>query len=138
MAAQVSLDSMKADSYGKTFGDVFKNSTTKRALVLAIEIMNDPAKQRAMVDAVLLHRKPPLVGCVKAIEDSRAFFDAMALTDKGLSDRLKNAIGVACKLVMAELGFVPLNLENGNPAMGFLNDKYSKYFTTARKFKRVK
>lgn len=133
MAARVTIADFQADEQGSSYADVLNDPAAAKALEVALEVMNTPAGLQRMKDAVDRHHNPPLVGVFKDIEATPEFHRATALPSKAFG-RLKQAIGVGCKLTMARHhDYAPADLENGKPDQARV-DSYSRWFVTARRY----
>lgn len=133
MAAHVTLADFQADEQGSSYADVLGDPVAAKALEDALDVMNDPAGVRRMKDAVDRHHNPALVGVFQDIEATPAFQRATGLP-RSTFDRLKQAIGVACKLTMRRHhAYAPAYLPNGKPDQARV-DGYTRWFTTARRY----
>ena len=131
----VSLRDFKRDSHGARYADVLRDPIEGPALRAALRILNRRDVVERMRDAVDLYQRPPLAPAVRDIE-AEADFRVACRQRHGLpSRRLKQAVGVACKLVMRQYGYVPAELPTGIPDQGRLAG-FSSLFSTARKYRR--
>lgn len=138
MKHRVSMADFMSDEQGKQFSDVFADKINSAALEAALEIMNEPATNQRMLDFADRLGVAPLAGCFREIERNETFRKARN-RDLKVPDRLKQAIGVACRLVMAEHGFVPAFYKKGNrPAVDRMKPLGSEQFTTARRYRDSK
>jgi hypothetical protein len=123
------LHDFQTDSQGRRFADVLKDQELRAALVAALAEMNTPEGRLAMADAEEIHNRPALVGVVKRIEASPAFACVCARHDRSGIGRLKQAIGVGCRITMAENGW------NTTGRKGSLR-RLSQHFSVAERYTR--
>lgn len=137
MPGRIEMSDFQRDSHGREFRDVFEDTVNGPALEAALEVMNRPECLKLMVDVTERFDLPALAGCVLEIVELPEFLAAAVNPASKKFRRLKLAIGVACKLVMAERGFVPAFLDSEHTDMGRM-EKFSKnHFKSARKYKKA-
>lgn len=92
-----------ADTQGRRFADVFGDPRYNFDQVLTF--LDDPARRRRMEEAETIHGRPALAGVVgelEALPDIDAFFQG---EDAHKTYRFRQAVGVAVRIVMEELGW---------------------------------
>ena len=99
------IQDFEQDNQGKRYRDVLDHPFFRPALVAALAEMDTNEGQAAMIEAERIHKRPALVGVVNRIEGRPEFVSACARRRRSDNSRLKQAIGVACRLTMAELGW---------------------------------
>jgi hypothetical protein len=92
-----------SDRQGKTFADVVNDAAIPFAEVL--RFLNDPDRQRRMEDSELHHDRAPLAGVVRELESLPAVHATFTSSDPGRSKRLRQAIGVAVRMLMERRGW---------------------------------
>jgi hypothetical protein len=135
MAPRVSVGDFKADPHGARYIDVLRDPLDGPAFRAALRVLNDPHAIVRMVDAVHRYDRAALIGTVREIEAEPDFIAACRGRRRATLRRLKQAVGVACKLVMATEGYVPKYRKDGSPDQGRL-EAFATWFTTARKYRR--
>lgn len=132
MPPLVTLAEFESDSHGAKYRSVARDPSERRALEAALALAQEPAAlQRAKdlsdrwdgaaLDAVVLE--------IEAHPDFQA-----ACVGATASRRLRQAVGVAQKLVMARhFNYIPKTLPSGEPDEGRLRSP-SQHFTKARKY----
>jgi hypothetical protein len=136
MADRVSISDFVADPHAARYSDVLRDPLDGPAFRAALRVLNRPDAIDRMVDAVERYDRAPLAGTVREIEAEPDFIAACRGRDAAELRRLKQAVGVACKLVMATEGYVPNDREDGSPDQGRL-EKFATWFTTARKYRKA-
>ncbi len=135
----VNLDSLLADPHGARYTSTANHPSLGAALQAAIDEINRPEARRRMVEAVDRYDLPALAAVVREIENNRAF--AAVACRRAKNDRqfhrLKQAVGVAVKLAMAEQGWVPSLTSDGRQDQGRLDGLREKprWFRTARRYR---
>jgi hypothetical protein len=93
-----------------------------------------------MVDAALRYGLPPLAAVVEDIERTAEFVAVAGRRKKHDPSllRLKQAIGIVAKLLMAEEGLVPNLKPDGRQDQARLDNLHypAKWFATARRYRR--
>ena len=135
VAPRVSIDDFKADPHGARYIDVLRDPLDGRAFRAALRVLNDPRAIVRMVDTVDRFHRAALIGTVREIEAEPHFIAACRGRKRATLRRLKQAVGVACKLIMATEGYVPKDRSDGSPDQGRL-ESFATWFTTARKYRR--
>ena len=130
----VTMREFEADPQGARYSDVFAgaNPSFRSALEVALGVLNQSEARRRMREAVDLHNLPALAGAVRAIEETAEFQQACRGRPRASLRRLKQAVGVACKLVMGEEGFAPRVRRDARPDQARLRPGTARWFTTAR------
>jgi hypothetical protein len=90
------------DPQGRTYADVIQRGAP--ALKEVLEVLSDPKSQQRMEDSQEHHDRPALAGVVKAIE-SRPQVQKVQNGDPDFAKRVRQATGVAVKMVMERLGW---------------------------------
>ena len=99
MQTMVTLESFTADRHAATYVpelDADPNATTR-----LLALLNDPQNEQRLIHAEELQR-PALAGVVRLLEDEPAI--AAVLETGAAGYRFRQAVGVAIKLKMEELG----------------------------------
>lgn len=136
MPTHVSVNDFGDDLHGVRYMDVVHDPVDGPALAAALRVMNQPESIKRMLEAISRYDVPPLAGTVREIESEPLFAAACRGRRNRPSSRLKQAVGVACKLIMAKHGFAPKDLKSGKPDMGRM-ERFSKMFATARKYRQA-
>lgn len=127
-----------ADPHGARYATTASHPILGVALQAAIEEIDRPEARDRMVDAVDRYGMPALAAVVREIEQRPEFIAAAARrsNDDPQLQRLKQAVGVAVKLVMAEEGWRPALTPDGRQDQGRLDQLRVKprWFTTARRY----
>ena len=135
------MNTLLADSHGARYATTARHPLLGAALQAAIEEINRSEARRRMVDAVDRYGLPALAAVVREIEQRPEFIAGAARRQKGDSQlrRLKQAVGVAVKLAMAEEGWSPALTSDGRQDQGRLDHLRVKprWFTTARRYSPV-
>lgn len=132
MPAHVTLADFDTDPHGAKYRTVTENAVEGRALERVLEIIQGPAELQRAQDLSDRWDGAALDATVLEIEADPVFLAACA--DGGAPRRLRQAVGVAYKLVMARhFDYVPKMLPSGEPDEGRLRSR-SRYFTKARKY----
>jgi hypothetical protein len=122
------------DRQGARFGDVLRHAVLGPALRAALKFMSTPRALHEMQRAELDHKRAALAGVVRAIEQLPEVAEACrkyAGTADG--DRFKQAIGVACRLVMEDAGWAK-RMAKGKPVKGSIAAPISKFFSVAQRY----
>ena len=132
------INTLLADSHGARYASTANHILLGAALRAAIAEINKPEARRRMVEAVDRYGLPALAAVVREIEQNPTFIAGAAKRAKADSQlrRLKQAVGVAVKLAMAEEGWSPALTSDGRQDQGRLDNLRTKprWFTTARRY----
>jgi hypothetical protein len=90
-----------ADRQGRTFSDVADSKLFQAVLAF----FDDEARQRRMVEAEIHHDRPPLAGVVREFESLPEVNRFLASRPPSRAKRLRQAVGVAVRIVMERLGW---------------------------------
>lgn len=134
-----------SDPQGRRYADVMRDDRLDFRAVLAL--LDDPDRQRRMVEAEIHHKRPALAGVVVELEAIPAVHTFFALHDGRTTIRARQAIGVAVRVIMQQKGFtttgrkgtlgtrrrqIPASTAPGAYQNG--NDCLAKWFTRAEHF----
>jgi hypothetical protein len=136
----MNIQGLLADSHGARYATTANHPALGAALQAAIEEIDKTEARQRMVDAVDRYGLPALAAVVREIEQRPEFIAAATRRSKDdpQLQRLKQAVGVAVKLVMAEEGWSPALTPDGRQDQGRLDTLRVKprWFTTARRYAR--
>jgi hypothetical protein len=91
------------DRQGRTFADVLNDPRQPLDEVLAF--FSDEARQRRMEESEIHHDRAPLAGVVRELEAQPAIDRFLAGVHAGETKRLRQAIGVAVRMIMERRGW---------------------------------
>lgn len=131
----ISMKDFRNDPHGSRYADVIDDPVDGPALTSALRVMNRADIAIHMRAAVDRYGQPPLAPIARDIEAEPAFRAACRGGRGVASRRLKQAVGVACKLVMDSHGYVPADLKTGSPDHGRMT-AFSNVFATARRYRK--
>ena len=94
----LSFNAFSIDPQGRTYADVIKGAPT--ALKEVLLILSNHDNQRRMEDSEIHQNRPALAGVVKIIEANNEVHKVMSGLNKNLAKRLRQATGVAVRIVM--------------------------------------
>lgn len=92
-----------ADRQGRTFADVLDD--TEQPFDEILEFFNDPERQRRMEEAEVHHDRPALAGVIRELEMQPAIDDFLGAKDPRRTKRLRQAVGVAVRIIMEQRGW---------------------------------
>ncbi len=102
-AVTVTRDDFFRDRQGRTFTDLAGEAEQPLREVLAF--LSDEARQRRMQESEIHHDRAPLAGVVRELEALPAVHRVLSASDPRRSQRLRQAVGVAVRIVMERLGW---------------------------------
>jgi hypothetical protein len=91
------------DRQGRTFADVLDDP--EQPLDAVLEFLNDEGRQRRMEESEIHHDRPPLAGVVRELEAQPALDEFLSTQHPHRTKRLRQAVGVAVRMVMERLGW---------------------------------
>jgi hypothetical protein len=101
----MTMKDFEQDEQGRRYQDVLSRSADRAALEAALEIISGADGVRRMREAETVHDRPALSGVVRAIEAHPTFARAFEKRPREYTDRLKQAVGVAVRIVMERSGW---------------------------------
>jgi hypothetical protein len=134
--APVTMADLLADSHAAKYADVYNDSSFGPAVKAALEEMSLPATSARMRDVVDRYDLPPLAAALREIESRPEVVAACKGRPRSALRRFKQAVGTACKVVMAKHhDYAPKDLASGSPDQARVED-YCEWFTTARRYRQ--
>jgi hypothetical protein len=97
------LELFRQDHQGRRFTDVLGDHRIPFAEILGF--FDDPDRQRRMIESELHHDRPALAGVVRELESRPAVYQFFLANDGHTTTRLRQAIGVAVRIVMQQHGW---------------------------------
>jgi len=102
-AVRITRREFLEDRQGRTFADVLDDPEQPFDDVLAF--FDDAERQRRMEDAEIHHDRPALSGVVRELEAQPAIDSFLASKDPRRTKRLRQAVGVAVRIIMEQRGW---------------------------------
>lgn len=99
----VTRQSFLQDRQGRTFADVLNDPQQPFDAVL--EFFNSEDRQRRMEESEIHHDRAPLAGVVRELEAHPAINEFLASEHPHRTKRLRQAVGVAVRMIMERLGW---------------------------------
>lgn len=100
---QINRKAFLADAQGKTFVDVVDDP--KQPFDVVLKFFSSADRQRRMEESQIHHDRPPLAGVVRELEAEPAISQFFSRIDAMKSKRMRQAIGVAVRIVMERRGW---------------------------------
>jgi hypothetical protein len=91
------------DRQGRRFADVLNDSGQPFDAVL--DFLSSEERQRRMQESEIHHDRPPLAGVVRELEMQPSIDDFLSSKHPRLTKRLRQAVGVAVRMIMERLGW---------------------------------
>ena len=120
----LSFDEFCGDPQGRTYTDV--TGTSSRAFRNVLSVLNRPENIQRMCDAELIHDRPALAGVAVLLEAETDIHRALASADVGQSNRFRQAVGVAVRIIMERNGWSKKGVK-GSVGVGECFNKAERY-----------
>lgn len=91
------------DDQGRRFADVLNDARIPFAAIL--QFLDDPDRQRRMVESELHHDRPALAGVVRELEARTDVHQFFLTNDGHTTTRFRQAVGMAVRIVMEGRGW---------------------------------
>ena len=101
--SSVTRKDFKADPHGRRYSDVVNDGSGMFGRV--IDFFDDECRHQRLIDAELHQDRPALAGVLIELEYEAWFDTHMRATDAHQTKRLRQAIGVLTRMIMARYGF---------------------------------
>ena len=99
----ISRQDFIGDRQGRTFADVLNDPEQPFDAVL--DFFNSEERQRRMQESEIHHNRAPLAGVVRELETQPRIDDFLSSKHPQRTKRLRQAVGVAVRMVMERLGW---------------------------------
>jgi hypothetical protein len=146
-AVRITRKEFLEDRQGRTFADVMNDPEQPFDDVLAF--FDDAERQRRMEDAEIHHDRAALSGVVRELESQPAIDRFLASQDPRRTKRLRQAIGVAVRIIMEQRGWkktgkkgslgVRVNVTKGDRTPGAYHNTggLAFWFLRAERYERI-
>jgi hypothetical protein len=133
----MNIKTFLADSHGSCYASVARHPVLGKALAAAISEVDGRGARGRMVHAVGQYDMAALAAVVHDIEVNPSFAAAARSASDAQLARLKQAVGVAIKLVMAEEGWEPSLTADGRQDQGRFDclRHRPRWFVTGRRYR---